>query len=111
MPPASGFLIGLGSEAIDWRVVGGLLVGGVVAAPFAAYLVRHVSLPVLGALVGSVILITNGRTLLRAFDAESAIAYVVLGAIAATLISIAVSKTRSQAAAREAQVERESEKV
>ena len=66
-----GFLIGLGSEAIDWRVVGGLLIGGVIAAPFAAYLVRHVSLPVLGALVGSVILITNSRTILRAFDAES----------------------------------------
>ena len=53
----------------------------------------------LGALVGSVILITNSRTILRAFDAESATAYVVLGAIAAALISIAVSKTRSQAAA------------
>lgn len=95
-----GFLIGLGSEAIDWRVVGGLLAGGVIAAPFAAYLVRHVSLPVLGALVGSVILVTNSRTLLRAFDADSSIAYILLGALAATLVAIAVSRTRSQAAAR-----------
>ena len=96
-----GFLIGLGSEAIDWRVVGGLLVGGVLAAPFAAYLVRHVSLPVLGALVGSVILITNGRTLLRAWDAESATAYVILGAVAAALISVAIGRTRAQAAERD----------
>ena len=89
-----GFLIGLGSEAIDWRVVGGLLIGGVIAAPFAAYLVRHVSLPVLGALVGSVILITNSRTLLRAFDAESVGAYAALGVVAAVLIAIAVRRTR-----------------
>lgn len=91
-----GFLIGLGSEAIDWRVVGGLLVGGVVAAPFAAYLVRHVSLPVLGALVGSVILITNSRTLLRAFDVETVGAYVALGAVAAALIAIALRRTRGE---------------
>ena len=91
-----GFLIGLGSEAIDWRVVGGLLIGGVIAAPFAAYLVRHVALPVLGALVGSVILITNSRTLLRAADAESPAAYAVLGVIAAVLIAIAVRRTRGE---------------
>ncbi len=97
-----GFLIGLGSEAIDWRVVGGLLAGGVIAAPFAAYLVRHVSLPVLGGLVGSVILVTNGRTLLRAFEAESALAYAGLAAVAVVLVSIAISKTRKQAAARTA---------
>jgi uncharacterized membrane protein YfcA len=102
-----GFLIGLGSEAIDWRVVGGLLAGGVVAAPFAAYLVRHVSLPVLGGLVGSVILVTNGRTLLRAFDAESAPAYLALAAVAVALVSIAISKTRKQSAARAAAAEPE----
>jgi uncharacterized membrane protein YfcA len=100
-----GFLIGLGNEAIDWRVVGGLLAGGVVAAPFAAYLVRHVTLPVLGALVGSVILVTNSRTLLRATGNESSIAYLLLGALAATLVAVAVTRSRSQAAARAAEAE------
>lgn len=93
-----GFLISLGSEAIDWRVVGGLLAGGVIAAPFAAYLVRHLSLPMLGALVGSIILVTNSRTLLRAFDADSWVAYLVLGALAASLVSIALTRTRRKAA-------------
>jgi uncharacterized membrane protein YfcA len=93
-----GFLIGLGNEAIDWRVVGGLLAGGVVAAPFAAYLVRHVSLPVLGALVGSVILVTNSRTLLRAADLESSGAYLLLAALAAGLVWVATSRTRREAA-------------
>jgi len=100
-----GFLIGLGSEALDWRVVGGLLAGGVIAAPFAAYLVRHLSLPVLGGLVGSVILVTNARTLLGAFDAESGAAYVVLGVLAAGLISIAFTKSRRAAAAEQAEAQ------
>ena len=101
-----GFMIGLGSEAIDWRVVAGLLAGGVIAAPFAAYLVRHLSLPVLGALVGSVILVTNSRTLLRALDAESWVAYLVLGALAAGLVSVALGRSRRAAAEAEADAER-----
>ena len=93
-----GFLLGLGGEALDWRVIAGLLVGGVIAAPFAAYLVKHLSLPLLGGLVGSIILITNGRTLLQSFEAESVPAYGVLFAIAAVVVVIAVRKVRSKRA-------------
>ncbi|WP_018157751.1 sulfite exporter TauE/SafE family protein [Demetria terragena] len=93
-----GFLIGLGNEALDWRVIGGLLVGGVIAAPFAAYLVKHLSLPILGALVGSVIIITNSRTLLQASDAESLPVYVGLFALAAVFIAIAIAKVRAGSA-------------
>ena len=89
-----GFLTSLGSAGIDWRVVVGLLVGGVVAAPFAAWLVRHVSLPMLGALVGGIILITNSRTLMRSFDNEIPAVYVALFAGWAVLIALAVRRTR-----------------
>lgn len=74
------------------EVGAGLLVGGIIAAQFAAYFVKHLSLPVLGGLVGSIILITNGRTLLRNFDAESVAAYGVLFAVAAVIVTIAVRK-------------------
>lgn len=87
-----GFLVGLADEAIDWRIVGGLLAGGVVAAPFAAYLVKHLSLPVLGALVGSLILVTNYRTLLRSQDAESLPAYVPVVLVAVVVLTIALRK-------------------
>ncbi len=87
-----GFLVGLAGEALDWRVIAGLLIGGVIAAPFAAYLVKHLSLPVLGGLVGSIILVTNGRTLLRNFEAESVGAYALLFAVSAVIITIAVRK-------------------
>lgn len=60
-----GFLYGLGSEGINagWAVA--LLIGGLVAAPIAAWLVRHVPPRVLGSGVGGIIVLTNVRTLLR----------------------------------------------
>lgn len=93
-----GFLTALGTAGIQPSIVLALLAGGVVAAPFAAYLVRRVSLPLLGALVGGVILVTNSRTILRTFDAERAWVYVLIGLIWAALIVIAVRKTRQQRA-------------
>ncbi len=58
-----GFLIGLGTEGIDLAWVAALLVGGVVAAPIAAWLVRKVAPRVLGAAVGGLIVVTNLRVL------------------------------------------------
>lgn len=98
-----GFLAGLSGAGIDPLTVVGLLAGGVVAAPFAAYLVRRVSLPLLGALVGGVILVTNTRTIIRAFDVEQVWIYVVLAVIWAALIALAVRKNREQKAAASAE--------
>ena len=61
-----GFLAGLGTSGIDLRFVAALLIGGVVAAPIAAWLVRHVPPRVLGSTVGGLIILTNVRTLLGA---------------------------------------------
>ncbi|MGB3761920.1 MAG: sulfite exporter TauE/SafE family protein [Ornithinimicrobium sp.] len=62
---SAGFLLGLGSQGVivSWAVA--LLIGGVIAAPIAAWLVRHIPPRVLGSLVGGVIILTNSRTLLR----------------------------------------------
>jgi hypothetical protein len=59
-----GFLVGLGSENIDFSWVAVLLLGGVIAAPIAAWLVRHVPPRILGSAVGGVIILTNTRTIL-----------------------------------------------
>jgi len=63
-----GFLLSLGSQGIAFKYVAALLIGGIVAAPLAAWLVRHVTPALLGASVGGLILITNTRTM---FDAYS----------------------------------------
>lgn len=89
-----GFITALGTQGIDPAIVLALLGGGVIAAPFAAYLVRRLSLPLLGALVGGVILITNSRTLMRTFDAERVWVYLVLLAVWAGLIALAFRKNR-----------------
>ena len=57
-----GFLIALGSQAISFRIVGALLLGGLVAAPIAAWLVQKVTARLLGVAVGGLIVITNVRT-------------------------------------------------
>ena len=68
-----GFFIGIGSENIPWSAVGALLVGGLIAAPIAAYLVRHVPARLLGVSVGGIIILTNTRTLLNAFEVSNSV--------------------------------------
>lgn len=63
-----GFLLALGSQEVRWGIVVALLLGGVVAAPLAAWLVRKVTARLLGVSVGGLIVLTNARTL---FDAGS----------------------------------------
>lgn len=60
-----GFLFALGSQGIDFTWVAALLIGGLIAAPLAAWLVRHVPGRVLGSAVGGVIVLTNTRTIIR----------------------------------------------
>jgi uncharacterized membrane protein YfcA len=58
-----GFLAALGSQGIDWRFAAALLAGGVVAAPVAALVVRHLAPRVLGVTAGGIIVLTNLKTL------------------------------------------------
>ncbi|MGY1706110.1 sulfite exporter TauE/SafE family protein [Geodermatophilus sp. SYSU D00697] len=72
-----GFLLSLGSQGIDAGWVLALLIGGLIAAPIAAWLVRHVPPRMLGSLVGGIIVVTNTRTLLRSdwIDASDPVRY------------------------------------
>lgn len=67
-----GFLIGLGGQGIVWWMALALLLGGLIAAPIAAWLVRHLPPRILGTAAGSAIVIVNIRSLLKAFDIPSA---------------------------------------
>jgi uncharacterized protein len=60
-----GFLVGLSNQQVDLGIVAALLAGGVVIAPLAAVLVRRLHVRVSGTLVGSLVIITNVRTLLQ----------------------------------------------
>lgn len=107
-----GFLIGLGAEGIPLTAVAALLVGGLVAAPIAAWLVRHIPGRVLGSLVGGVIVLTNVRTILRSdwvsasgsVQAASYIAIAVLWAVAVAWSIRAYRQERAEVAASQAGV-------
>ncbi|WP_066904149.1 sulfite exporter TauE/SafE family protein [Millisia brevis] len=94
-----GFLVGLGSEFLDnWPVVVGLAIGGVIAAPVAAWLVSRVSPAILGTAVGGLIILTNAQKLLKFFDITGPVAvavYVVIIAAWASLVTIAVRRSRA----------------
>jgi hypothetical protein len=61
---SAGFVANLGTSGIDGWIVAGLLIGGVAAAPLAAWVVRRLPAPVLGTMVGVLILVVNARTLM-----------------------------------------------
>jgi uncharacterized protein len=78
-----GFLLALGTQGVDFRWALALLIGGAVAAPIAAWLVRHVPPRLLGSLVGGMIVLTNTRTLLKSdwIDASDPVRYAVYAVI------------------------------
>ena len=91
-----GFLVALGSQGVDATWALGLLAGGLVAAPLAAWLVRHVPPRMLGSLVGGMIVLTNTRTLLRSdwIDASDPVRYAVYAVIAAIWVAAVVHSFR-----------------
>jgi hypothetical protein len=97
-----GFLIGLGAAGIDWGFALALLVGGLIAAPLAAYLVRLAPAHLLGVLVGGMILLTNARVLFKSFDVDAAVRWPAYGAIVlltAVGLYIAVLRAKKRSAA------------
>ncbi|MBA3529672.1 MAG: sulfite exporter TauE/SafE family protein, partial [Propionibacteriaceae bacterium] len=103
-----GFLVGLGAGGINWRFALALLVGGLIAAPLAAYLVKIAPSHLLGVAVGGVILLTNTRTLLKSFDVSDPARFTAYGAILVVSLaglSIAAQRARKQATAAEPEPE------
>src|SRR5919107_531258 len=72
-----GFLLALSFAQIPWMVVGALLLGGIIAAPLAAFVVRALPARILGTAVAGVILITNMKTFLEAMGVSGGLAGVI----------------------------------
>ncbi|MEU6138891.1 sulfite exporter TauE/SafE family protein [Streptomyces sp. NPDC047081] len=99
-----GFLFSLGSQGLKWSWVLAFLLGGLVAAPIAAWLVRLVPPRVLGSAVGGIIIVTNVRTLLKSdwIGASSALStpvYVLLYAVWAAALAYSIRAYRQERAA------------
>ncbi|GAA3330191.1 hypothetical protein GCM10020331_081750 [Ectobacillus funiculus] len=66
-----GFVISLGWETVNWMWVAALVIGGVIAAPIAAWIVRIVPPQLMGLLVGGFIILVNARTMVNTWVANA----------------------------------------
>ncbi len=96
-----GFLLALGSQGILWGYAGALLVGGVIAAPFAAWLVRIMPARVLGVGAGGLIVLTNTKTIAEAFGASGTQVALVAAFLAVAWIAGIVFALSQEKKARE----------
>ncbi|KAA1419857.1 sulfite exporter TauE/SafE family protein [Mumia zhuanghuii] len=98
-----GFIVGIGSQGVNYTWALALLIGGMIAAPIAAWLVRHIPPRVLGSLVGGLIIITNVRTLLKsdwlaASGDVRSLVYVALAALWIAAVAYSVGQYRKERA-------------
>lgn len=105
-----GFLITLDSDQFRLAWAGALLAGGVIAAPVAAWLVRHMAPRVLGVAAGGFIVMTNILTVLDAWFGvsleEGSVALVAAWAVLIALWAVAVGfAVRAERASRRSEAE------
>lgn len=100
-----GFLFALGSVGIEWGYAAALLVGGVVAAPVAAWLVKHLPARVLGVAAGGLIVVTNLKTTIESFGGSGSTVLAVTAVTVVAWIALITSAVRQERAARLAAAE------
>jgi len=96
-----GFIVGIGSQGVNYTWALALLIGGTIAAPIAAWLVRHIPPRILGSLVGGLIILTNVRTLLKSdwIDASGgmrSVAYVLIVALWVSAVVYSFKRYREE---------------
>lgn len=89
---SGGFIAGSATSDLDWQVIAGLLLGGVLMAPFAALLAGRLPHAPFGTLIGGAIVLINGRVLLNAAASPT---WVVTGFFVFTAVTISVLVRKS----------------
>jgi uncharacterized membrane protein YfcA len=90
----TSLIAAVGKGGLDVGVIIAMLLGGILAAPVAAWSVRHIPARPMGVAVGGLLLLTNARELSNSGDlgAERWLAY----ALVAVLIALAALRPRYQ---------------
>ncbi len=100
-----GFLLALGSQGIDFTLAAALFVGGAIAAPIAAWLVRHLAARVLGVAAGGLIVLTNTKTILESLGMQGSLVAVTAGVLFVAWISAIVWAVKQERLARALETE------
>lgn len=98
-----GFLWALSSQGIPWDYALALLIGGVIAAPVAAWLVKHLPARVLGVAAGGLIVLTNTKTIAEALGATGGTVGLLAALVAVLWISGIAWAVAQERKAREMQ--------
>lgn len=91
----AGFLLGLGLSGLDLGFVAALLIGGAIAAPLAAAVVRHLNPRLLGVVVGGAICLLNARILLSAIDAAPSLWWATYTVLVVTWLAVLTAVVRA----------------
>src|SRR5918994_1212752 len=98
---SAGFLMGIGGDGVEARLVLALLGGGVVAAPLAAWLVHHSDASALGVVVGALLLATNARLLMVEIGTPGPVRLLVILGLAAAGAALALRTAPASRAVRD----------
>jgi uncharacterized membrane protein YfcA len=98
-----GFLFALGSQGINFGFAAALFVGGAIAAPFAAWLVRHLPGRVLGVAAGGLIVLTNSKTIVESLGGSGQVVAAVASIVAVAWISLIATAVKHERIARAAE--------
>lgn len=93
---SAGFIVNASTDGLDWRVIAGLLIGGVLMAPFAAMLAGRMPHQPFGALIGGMVVLTNGRSLMITNDVPGPTRVVVLLIVLALAVTAAIVAWRRE---------------
>jgi hypothetical protein len=94
-----GFLFGLSLAEMPWTIVAALFVGGLVAAPIAAYIVRILPTRIMGTAVGGFILVINANTFFGAVGLPSSLttgAFVLIIVVWIAALAFAIGARRQE---------------
>lgn len=97
-----GFLLSLGWSKVHLEWVLALMIGGIIAAPIAAWLVSIFPSTLLGTLVGGLIIMTNIRTLLVVFHVSQTVSFYIhlfIGILWITAVILVLYKMRKNSVA------------
>ncbi len=92
---SAGFIFGIGVAGVRLDYVAALLIGGLIAAPISAYMVRYLNPRILGVTVGGFICFTNARILLSAVGISGETFFLLYAVVVAAWVVAVVSVVRA----------------
>lgn len=97
----AGFLVALGLAAVDFSILLPLMIGGMIAAPFAAWVASRLPMRIMGVAVGGMIITTNTLTLTNTFAVPATIQITLLACVIVVwfgLVALVIAQHRAKQA-------------